>query len=316
MRDWQIGDPIGDGNDIGVPDVAYMGRRGDDDLVDEFKSDWNLALNNYNRKDYESAFISLDSAFSIYSKLSDFEKSQLSDEPFNRDWITDLCCRMINDHGKYYRPASDILIKILPHVKVCKDCDCIYPAGDSYCIRCGQPLLDPFESSPDNVESKVRKGLLGWVFDEGEIQTVVDRSLRLIKSNGSRLVEIRRGIYGNFDFVFVKEHRYFKTTYTCEYLKNRAGGRVFEDFSSFHNHDRLVEDKAFQKLICDTEEKTGFKFKECSGGYGYDFDEDHYNFIFTDKISVTARFDMPDGRTAVYDIDLDNMKLSDDYMIY
>lgn len=24
MRDWQVGDPIGDGNDIGVPDVKYM----------------------------------------------------------------------------------------------------------------------------------------------------------------------------------------------------------------------------------------------------------------------------------------------------
>ena len=24
MREWQVGDPIGDGNDIGVPDVAYM----------------------------------------------------------------------------------------------------------------------------------------------------------------------------------------------------------------------------------------------------------------------------------------------------
>lgn len=25
MRDWQVGDPIGDGNDIGVPDIRYMG---------------------------------------------------------------------------------------------------------------------------------------------------------------------------------------------------------------------------------------------------------------------------------------------------
>ena len=23
MRDWQVGDPIGDGNDIGVPDTIY-----------------------------------------------------------------------------------------------------------------------------------------------------------------------------------------------------------------------------------------------------------------------------------------------------
>ena len=25
MREWQVGDPIGDGNDIGVPDTKYMG---------------------------------------------------------------------------------------------------------------------------------------------------------------------------------------------------------------------------------------------------------------------------------------------------
>lgn len=34
MREWQVGDPIGDGNDIGVPDVRYMDylkNRDDDD---------------------------------------------------------------------------------------------------------------------------------------------------------------------------------------------------------------------------------------------------------------------------------------------
>ena len=25
MREWQVGDPVGDGNDIGVPDTKYMG---------------------------------------------------------------------------------------------------------------------------------------------------------------------------------------------------------------------------------------------------------------------------------------------------
>lgn len=31
MREWQVGDPIGDGNDIGVPDIPYMGYLRDDD---------------------------------------------------------------------------------------------------------------------------------------------------------------------------------------------------------------------------------------------------------------------------------------------
>ena len=40
MRDWQVGDPVGDGNDIGVPDTRYMGYLRDDeeDIVDDFKS--------------------------------------------------------------------------------------------------------------------------------------------------------------------------------------------------------------------------------------------------------------------------------------
>ena len=47
MRDWQVGDPIGDGNDIGVPDIPYMGylRDSDEELstADTFKFYMNSA---------------------------------------------------------------------------------------------------------------------------------------------------------------------------------------------------------------------------------------------------------------------------------
>ena len=74
--------------------------------------------------------------------------------------------------------------------------------------------------------------------------------------------------------------------------------------------------ESFKKLINDTENKTGFKFKECGGGYGSQLDEDRFNFIFNDEIRVFVRFDMGDGKTAVYNIDLDNMQLSEDYSVY
>nr|WP_295162698.1 hypothetical protein [uncultured Methanobrevibacter sp.] len=77
-----------------------------------------------------------------------------------------------------------------------------------------------------------------------------------------------------------------------------------------------MDETAFQKQVREIEDKTGYSFDGCAGGYGYDFDEDHYNFIFTDMISVSARFKTPDGRTALYDIDLDSMKLSDECRIY
>ena len=31
MREWQVGDSIGDGNDTGVPDIPYMGYLKDND---------------------------------------------------------------------------------------------------------------------------------------------------------------------------------------------------------------------------------------------------------------------------------------------
>ena len=31
MREWRVGDPIGDGNDIGVPDIPYMSYLKDND---------------------------------------------------------------------------------------------------------------------------------------------------------------------------------------------------------------------------------------------------------------------------------------------
>lgn len=119
--------------------------------------------------------------------------------------------------------------------------------------------------------------------------------------------------YG-IDFIFEKEHKYFKTKYICEYVPGSV--RVFEDFGTTHTHDNLLKNESFKKLIKYTENKTEFTFKECDGGYGSQLDDNGFDFIFNDKIRVTVRFDMGDGKTAVYDIDLDNMDLSEEYRIY
>jgi len=83
MREWQVGDPIGDGNDIGVPDTKYMGylRDNDDesskeDIVDNFKQYINNARDYYNMQHYEDAFYYLDYSFRTYGKMNNFEKSQ------------------------------------------------------------------------------------------------------------------------------------------------------------------------------------------------------------------------------------------------
>ena len=83
MREWQVGDPVGDGNDIGVPDIPYMDYLKDDDessqedIVDDFKYNINNARDFYNMNNYETAFRFLDSSFRIYGKMNNFEKSQV-----------------------------------------------------------------------------------------------------------------------------------------------------------------------------------------------------------------------------------------------
>ena len=305
MREWQVGDPIGDGNDIGVPDTKYMGYLRDndgesskDDIVDNFKQYINYAREYYNLQHYEDAFYYLDYSFRTYGKMNNFEKSQARANPFNQDWIIELCCKIINNHGEYYQEATDFIIKNQYSLKLCMDCDCVYPIDYKHCIKCGKPLT---EELSDILSNKI------W--DESEIARLVNRSLVLMKSNDCRLVEIRNSNYG-IDFIFEKEHKYFKTRYICEYVP--GGARVFEDFGVTHNHDKLLADESFKKLIKDTENRTGFKFKKCDGGYGSQLDDNRFNFIFNDRIHVIACFDMGFGETIVYDVDLDNVKLIND----
>ena len=68
MRDWQVGDSIGDGNDIGVPDTRYMGYLRDDeedeeDIVDDFQSRLNRSKYLYDNENYEKAFFLLKLCF-------------------------------------------------------------------------------------------------------------------------------------------------------------------------------------------------------------------------------------------------------------
>lgn len=321
MREWQVGDPIGDGNDIGVPDIPYMSYLKDnddesskEDIADDFKHYINNARDYYNMKNYENAFFYLDYAFRTYGKMNKSEKSQIRSNLFNQDWIIDLCCKIINNHGKYLREATDFIIKNNYPVKLCMDCDCVYTIDYNCCIKCGKPLIKPGDGkSPEKIAEELSDILSNKIWDEFEITKLVNRSLVLMKSNDCRLVEIADSNYG-IDFTFEKEHKYFKTRYVCEYVPSSV--RIFEDFGVTHNHDKLLMDDSFKKLIKDTENKTGFTFKECDGGYGFELDEDRFNFIFNDEIRIIVRFNMGDSKTAVYDVDLNNMELSEDYRVY
>lgn len=319
MREWQAGDPIGDGNDIGVPDIPYMdylkGKEScNSELVDYFKSKMNHARYLFYKEKFVDAFIYLNMASKEYLKMNGHEQSQISEKPFTRDWIIELCCRIVNMKGEQYHNALGIIRDHRLHVNLCMDCDCIYPPDYMRCIRCGKPLERPFEKTPEQIVGIIPDAVAASVYYPHQIDDLVSRSLKLMKSNDCRLVKIEEGFSG-IDFYFEKNHKYFTTTYTCEFIPS-GGLRIFEDFSTSHDHGRLLEDEKFQKLIKDTENKTGFKFIEVTGGYGYDFDENRIDFIFTDKIRIYVRFDIGENITAVYNLDLDKMKLSDEYDVF
>lgn len=322
MREWQVGDPVGDGNDIGVPDIKYMGYLKERDsesggsLVDEFKYEYINSRDFFNHNHYENAFMLLTSSFEKYMKMNDIERSQLSYNPFNRDWVIELCCNTINMHDKRMQRAIDIIVQNRYSARMCRGCDLVYPYYHEICPECGKPLEDITGKTPEEIGEELRRELKTVIFDEGRRQKIVVESVKLMKSNGCELVRFRRGMDLDIDFVFVKGHRFFKTTYVCAYSPEYMGPLAFEDFDIRHNHDDLLADERFRKLVRDTEKKTGFSFRKCSGGYGARLDYGSYGFIFTDEIDITAIFDMGDGRDAVYDLDLKNMEFGNDYRVY
>ena len=68
MREWQVGDPVGDGNDIGVPDTKYMNYLRNNDE--------NIILNNSSSKDikrskqYQEEALKLNEENNFYDALS------------------------------------------------------------------------------------------------------------------------------------------------------------------------------------------------------------------------------------------------------
>ena len=111
----------------------------DEGLVDEFKNFHFYAYDAYNMKNYDFAMTNLSIIFSKYKHMSNSQKSQVI-HMLKRLWVVDLCCITANNHAKYYSTAMEIIEKMDFSIMICEDCDCIYPATDKFCIRCGNPL--------------------------------------------------------------------------------------------------------------------------------------------------------------------------------
>lgn len=318
MDEWKAGDPADWGDHVGVPDTRYMGYLKDnedkeDEEVESFRFSFTQFHGGFEAQNYDIAFGFLWEAFEIYQNLSPEQKGELSDNPFLHRYVVELCSNIYNRGDERQNAALNIIKKQNIPVVVCSSCGKIYPDYCNYCNSCG----NSFEKSPDDeLADEIRKILNKIVYDKSAINALVTRSFILMKSNDSRLVKINEIDLMNIDFVFEKKHEYFTTQYLCLFSQEFHELRIFEDFEVTNDHSRLLENETFQKSIKDTEYRTGFRFRELSGGYGYRLDDNRFDFVFTDDINLIARFDMPNGHRAVFDVDLDNLKLSKDYDEY
>ncbi|SDA57718.1 hypothetical protein [Methanobrevibacter millerae] len=318
MREWQVGDPAGDGNDIGVPDLKYMRYLDDDeddedDVIDDFNGDMNRAMWKHKNEDYDDAFYSFKLALKDYARMNRRERSWARHR-FDEYFVVDLCCWKVNQLDDDFDDALGIIKRFNMNIKVCADCNRAYPSDYDYCTECGKDLNQTPNKSPEELAEEIPSILRKYVLDDAKIAELTSRSLYLMKSNDSRIVEISGG-FEELYFIFEKEHKYFKTIYRCIYAPY-ASGRIFDDVEVTHDHEKLHAAESFKKLVKDTEMKTGFTYRNSDGGYDIALDDNRYDFVFTDKIRVYVRFDTGDGGLAVYDLDVDNMKLSDEYDLY
>ena len=108
-------------------------------------------------------------------------------------------------------------------------------------------------------------------------------------------------------FHFIQENEYVKTTHVMTYRQDEFSTynpyETFYDSYSEHNHDRLIANPRFKRLV----EGVGLEFDGCGGGYETNL-ESVGDVELTGDISIRVYF-KADGKKRVYDLDLDEMKL-------
>ncbi len=113
--------------------------------------------------------------------------------------------------------------------------------------------------------------------------------------------------YGVYDFIFVRENRYIRTTHRFEYFTELDLDRLFSDCYTSHNYDNLLRDSSFQDLI----EGVGLEFIGCAGGYKVE--TKHFSeFVMPDELNLSVWFDAG-SKERSYNLDLDRMELNKDY---
>ena len=109
-------------------------------------------------------------------------------------------------------------------------------------------------------------------------------------------------------FHFIQENEYVKTTHVMTYRQDEFSSynpyKTFYESYSKHNHDGLIANPRFKRLV----EGVGLEFVGCGGGYKVQL-ESVGDVELTSEIGIRVYF-KADGKKRVYDLDLDEMKLS------
>lgn len=274
-----------------------------------------LAKSLYEKGNYSCAFEYLNTSNTHYKRLGSIERIRFNKNPFHKDGIVETVCNTFNQHGNRVESVAEFVKENEIPVRICNDCSMIFPTDFTKCLKCGKPF-EISEQDPEMARAQIREILNGMFLDDYYIMLLASKSVELIRECNCRLIEIH-GDYGEIIFTFKKEHRFFDTEFECMFNRNYFSlNLIFYDCQEMHYHDKLLKNNSFKRMIESQERKSGFKFRNCGGGYGSNFSEFEGVISFKDEFKVFVRFDTDDDRIAVYDLDLDNMALSEECSIY
>lgn len=191
-------------------------------------------------------------------------------------------------------------------MNTCSDCGSIIMEGDPYCTHCGAHLK---WSEDDTIAQKSGDDL-----DDMLSSLFIDHAHRqLLKSKIESYLKARdcinlllRESHGSYIFEFTRKNEFVKTVDEFIYDPNYFNQtRVFFEDYQRHNHEGLIKNPEFQKLI----KSVGLEFLDWRGGYKTDYtiSPDEYRMI--DEIDIKVRFKLKSEKLKIYKLDLDKMKL-------
>ena len=228
----------------------------------------------------------------------------------------------------------------------CPNCGSIVMEGDSYCSHCGAHLKWSYADENEfanynSYASETDHNRYVQFLDFGEVsETYIEADeekleyiASMVCADSSQKLQLKaqirkyqkvkdfKGFYIRKDygfevyyFHFIQENEYVKTTHVMTYRQDEFSYynpyKTFHDSYSEHNHDKLIANHRFKKLI----ESTGFEFEGCGGGYETHL-ESVYDVTLTGEIRIWVSFKVG-NKIRVYNLKLEEMKLCPDYYEY